>query len=590
MPDTVNYKHVQQTATFISGRFYPEQHKRKTIIMLKYVSGEQIFLLLILACSHYVQADILSSTAIPVSASQQNPLSSEAVFPTTTLKPHTRLSGMVAHRDMIYPATVTIKDQQGKIRQVRTNNHGRYHADVSDMLAPLRLSAIETGGENCLLSNKPRAICLSALVPIPIEGQENIININPLTDRIASDVATATGYIGPQQLIDDAILPALKTSAWESAYLAFHNGFDNALKQAGITAPEQFDPLKYTADQRQAVKRVLQVINHARNYHNNTGQAGHTVLTDIAFRPIVDLNAQGSYEPLDYTFAYQRLNALKKASVRIFIVGDSTAATYEKARFPRMGWGQVFEQQFRPASNVKVVNGARSGRSSRDFYNEGWFRQMEPFMRRGDYMFINMGHNDQNCNGSKAVRGIADVENLCTYPNNAAGKLQYPAGKPDMSFQMSLKRYIRYAQQHHMTPVLLTPTTRVKNAAGKSGTPVVHSHFTRQNAADGYAFVGDYSQTIKDTAKDTQIPLLDIETATIALANQHDGTQWQQYWLAVDPVIYPYYQDQSGSLSKPDTTHFQQKGAIAVSTIVADAIRHTPKLHTLAEKLVQNVR
>ncbi len=70
-----------------------------------------------------------------------------------------------------------------------------------------------------------------------------------------------------------------------------------------------------------------------------------------------------------------------------------------------------------------------------------------------------------------------------------------------------------------MTPVLLTPTTRVKGAQGKDGTPAVHSHFTRQNAENGFAFIGDYSQTIKDTAKANNVPLLDVEPDTIALAN-----------------------------------------------------------------------
>lgn len=206
-------------------------------------------------------------------------------------------------------------------------------------------------------------------------------------------------------------------------------------------------------------------------------------------------------------------------------------------------------------------------------------------MLPGDYLFIGMGHNDQNCDSQKAVRGAADVANLCTYPNSADGKPQYPQGKPDMSFQISLERYIRYAQAHRMIPVLLTPTARVKNADGKNGTPAVHSHLTKQNKAGGYAFVGDYTQTIRDTASKNKVALLDVETATLALANQGDGQQWQQYWLAVDPERYPYYRDQPGSLTQPDTTHFQQKGAQAVAAIVADQIKATPSLRELAGKL-----
>ncbi len=106
----------------------------------------------------------------------------------------------------------------------------------------------------------------------------------------------------------------------------------------------------------------------------------------------------------------------------------------------------MFEQQFRHDGSVKVINGARAGRSSRDFFYEGWFRQMQPLMQPGDYILTQMGHNDQNCNGARAVRGAADVGNLCTYPNDAAGNRKLPQGKPDMSFQNALERYITYAR------------------------------------------------------------------------------------------------------------------------------------------------
>lgn len=280
------------------------------------------------------------------------------VLNVVTLAPNTSISGRVAYRDIRFPATLLIKDQHGVERSVKTDIQGRFYVDVSSLVTPLRLSAIEAGGQNCLLSNQLRAVCLGALVPELRDGHENRININPLTDRILSEVAVSAGYIGPQQLIDAATLPSLSTTVWETAYREFHVGFDDALKQAGIADPSQFDPLTYSDTMTPAFTKILQVINHTRGYNNNNGQASHTVLTDIKFRPIAGLNASGSYEPLDLTSANQHRKALEQSHTRIFIVSDSTAATYEKARFPRMGWGQVFEQQFRPGGDVTVVNGA----------------------------------------------------------------------------------------------------------------------------------------------------------------------------------------------------------------------------------------
>lgn len=90
---------------------------------------------------------------------------------------------------------------------------------------------------------------------------------------------------------------------------------------------------------------------------------------------------------------------------------------------------------------------------------------------------------------------------------------------------------------------------------------------------------------MRKTAADNAVPLLDLEAATLALANQHPQ-DWQTYWLAVDPARYPWYQTQtSGTLANPDTTHFQQKGAETIAALVAGLIRENPQLKSLATQL-----
>ncbi|MCG8709458.1 pectin acetylesterase [Brenneria sp. 4F2] len=552
--------------------------------MLKRFSEGMVFAILLSAPWLLARAD----AAPPVHNAKQP--SAIEVIPAVRLGDNTTLTGRVTHREIHLPATIIIRDQQGQRRQAQTDDQGNYHIDISGLSSPLRLLAIESGGTNCQLSNLPRAICLNALAPSLQSAHDNVVNVNPLTDRIISDVAVAAGYPGPQQLADDSTSPTLDNAALKKAYAAFHAGFNSALKQAGIAAPTRFDPLTYPISQQQSVTDIINVINHNRNYDNNSGYSGYTVLTDSVFRPIVGQYGQGDYEPLDYHFAVKHLDAMQKASTRIFLVGDATAASAEKNRQPLTGWGQVFEQLFRPDNGIAVVNGARPGSGSRDYFYDGWFRQIQPLMKPGDFLFIQMGINDQNCDKTKPLRGAADVANLCTYPNDAAGKTQSPPGKADMSLQTSLERYVNFARQHQLTPVLLTPTTRVHAADGKIGTPAVHNHLTKQNAEGGYAFIGDYSKTIKETAVANKVILLDIEPATIALANQGNSNHWKQYWLAVDPNRYPFYRNQVGSLTKPDATRFQRKGAIAVAVIVADAIRKTPELKTLADGLIDSGR
>ncbi|MFT3736886.1 MAG: GDSL-type esterase/lipase family protein [Rhodocyclaceae bacterium] len=499
-----------------------------------------------------------------------------------------QLRGVVAVGGPLVNAEVSVVDAAGRRRVTRSNAQGEYRLDAAGLTPPLLISAIEAGSNrNCRYNATLRARCLAS-ARLTLGAGDNVANINPLSDRIVSDVAVELKYVGPQQLVDAGKTTGLTAEALAAARSRMLAGFRSSLQAAGVKDVEAFDPVTtpMKADHT-GFDAVLDVVNHNRNYDNPSSESSHTVLTDISFRPIVGLQGNGPYEPLDFTRAQRELNEIRSAKIRVLVVGDSTAATYELERMPRMGWGQVFEAQFKPGSGIKVLNAARAGRSSKDFYMGGWHQQMARFMKAGDYVLINHGHNDQNCEGKKPQRGPADVAGLCSYPNDASGKKQFPEGQPDMSFQNSLERYVIEARAAGAIPVMITPTTRVWNKDRKEGFPVVPNHVTNANlGAGGFAFVGDYSQTVKDTARTNKLPLIDLEAKTIAFVNAHEK-DWKDYWLAIaDTVKYPYYATQSsGTFAKPDTTHFQQKGAEAVAAMVAEGIRETAELKALAAQL-----
>ncbi|MEA9391310.1 SGNH/GDSL hydrolase family protein [Acerihabitans sp. TG2] len=512
----------------------------------------------------------------------------------------TLIQGTVANGGPVRSAEVTVIDKNGSQQSTKTDQQGRFSLDASSLQAPLLLSSVDPRlpdgktSHNCLNSDTQRARCMASVLPQLHHGKTNVANITPFTDRLVSEIAVSLKFIGPQQWIESGSAEAMKAELLQQPLAHFHAGMDAALTRAGIQDAATFNPISTPMQANgQGIDAILLVINHNRGYDNNSGQAGETTLSDISFRPLVGLTASDPYEPFDYTRAKKEREAIIAAKTRVLIVGDSTAATYEVSRLPRMGWGQVFQQRFRDGAQVQVLNGARSGRSSRDFYNEGWYQQMARFIKPGDVVLIDLGHNDENCNAAKPIRGAADVKNLCSYPNDAQGMKQYPAGQPKLSFQNALENYINLAREKGATPILMTPTTRFTNAdrkqAFKDGDtrPVISSHYTRQNSANGYAFTGDYSATIKKTAQDKQVPLIDLEQLTIDFANHH-ASDWTSYWLAIDPndSRYPYYKTQTaGVMSKPDTTHFQQKGAEAVAELVAGAIKQNTQLTSLAGQL-----
>ncbi len=500
-------------------------------------------------------------------------------------QPEYTITGTAFEKKPLAQAEITLLDITGKKLQTTTNDRGEYRIVHNNLRAPILISVVSGGDANaCNQNTLLRPICMAAV--IDHLTPTHTANINPLTDRIVSDTAVAQGFAGPQHWVDAATLASFNSAAFIQARRNMQTGFLPALTLAGVHDVERFDPASYPLHQHPPLIEMLSLLNHNRNYDNTTGRVGHTSLSDPGFRPVVGLTGSGAYEPFDLQRARNEAAAIRTANTRIFIVGDSTSAVYENFRYPRMGWGQLFEEQFTSDANVKVVAGSRAGRSSRDFYNGRWFAQMENLIQPGDYVFINHGHNDQNCDANKPVRGAADVANLCTYPNNNQHQPQFPTGKPELSFYYSLQRYITIARDRGAIPVLFTPTARIKNAQGLQTTPVVPSHITRHKPGSRYLFTGDYSQTIKDLAHAEQVVLIDLENASINFANRAGEPGWRNYWLVVDKTINPYYNEtMNGSTQLPDGTHFQKNGAEAMAILVAELIRKQPSLAALAKKL-----
>lgn len=495
------------------------------------------------------------------------------------------ISGYVFEREALVNAQVDIVDAAGNRYQTTTDAQGFYQISAEHLQLPVLANAVANKGNKaqCADNTRLRPICMASLLSLTSGHKSLSLNINPLSDRIVSDIAVSKGFAGPQQWVDAGVVGAVKAKDVDTAMQHFHAGFNTALAQQHIAKQ---DPTRYAAVDHKKWVPIFSLLHHNRNYDNNTGGTGHTTLTDFSFRPIVGLMPGGAYEAFDMQAAQREYQQVQTAKIRIFIVGDSTSAVYEQLRYPRMGWGQAFAASIKPGSDLAVIVGSRAGRSSRDFYHGRWFAQMEYLIRPGDYVFINHGHNDQNCDSNKPLRGLADVNNLCTYPNDIHGKPQFPAGKPELSFQHSLERYIKIARKLGAQPILFTPTARIKNAKGQQTIPVVHTHFTRQGSNRNYVFTGNYSDTIKTTAELHNLPLINLEAATMALANQAGEPGWKQYWLVVDPAVNSFYANGvAGSTQLPDGTHFQKDGAEAIAAWVSNAIQQHPQLLGLAKYL-----
>ncbi|MDQ7989321.1 MAG: rhamnogalacturonan acetylesterase [Candidatus Dactylopiibacterium sp.] len=436
-------------------------------------------------------------------------------------------------------ASITVFDAQGKSKKVESDASGRYTVAADGLVAPLMLVAQAGGQQFVAIVTQPAGAATA--------------NINALTDYVASGVAKSAKFEGPVGLAQSGKAPSVSADEIKRQNAALQPLVGAALKEAGVQ-DAAFDPV---ASQAAGVARVLEVVRHNRGYLSAKGVLGETSLFDYNFREISTLS------PLGLARAQAEKQALNAGGVtRVFIAGDSTASNYDVDVTPRMGWGQIFERQFK-SGNVKVMNVAQSGRSSRSFITEGWFGMIEKEIRKGDYLLVQFGHNDEKCGYEPArpapARDVIDIANLCTYPAQAAGI-------PDeMSFQKTLEKYIAIASKVGATPVLITPVTRRSFKGGQIGET---THTWGRGKVPG-----DYSQTIRDTAKANKVALVDLDASSMAFFNKLGEQASLDYYLAVDPAKYPYYADKTGSRSKPDNTHFQEKGAEAVGGLVAQGLK-----------------
>jgi rhamnogalacturonan acetylesterase len=135
----------------------------------------------------------------------------------------------------------------------------------------------------------------------------------------------------------------------------------------------------------------------------------------------------------------------------LFIVGDSTV--HNPTRGER-GWGDIIGKYF-DEKKIRVENHALGGRSSRTFITQGWWDKVLTNSKPGDFVLIQMGHNDggalDDTNRARgSIRGIGDDTKDIFNPITQKPETVHTYG-------WYLRKYISDARAKGMTPILCTP-------------------------------------------------------------------------------------------------------------------------------------
>lgn len=138
----------------------------------------------------------------------------------------------------------------------------------------------------------------------------------------------------------------------------------------------------------------------------------------------------------------------------LFIVGDSTVKTGTKGQ---QGWGDPIAKLF-DADKIKVENHAIGGRSSRTFITEGRWDKVLKASKPGDFVLVQMGHNDAGALDDAArargsIRGTGEETKEIDNPITKQKETVHTYG-------WYLRKYIADAKEKKLTIVILAPVPR----------------------------------------------------------------------------------------------------------------------------------
>ena len=155
----------------------------------------------------------------------------------------------------------------------------------------------------------------------------------------------------------------------------------------------------------------------------------------------------------------------------IFLLGDSTVCDQPKE--PWNSWGQMLTRFFKPG--VAVSNQAESGETLSGALRAGRVAKVLGDMKKGDYLFVQFGHNDMKEKG--------------------------PGVGAFTTYKADLEKLVTDVRQHRGTPVLVTSMNRKSfDAAGQ----VVNT-------------LKDYPDAVRAVATEMNAPLIDLNAVSKTL-------------------------------------------------------------------------
>ena len=233
----------------------------------------------------------------------------------------------------------------------------------------------------------------------------------------------------------------------------------------------------------------------------------------------------------------------------LWVIGDSTVSSFEdKYYYPRYGYGTMLDKYLN--DNVRVVNIALSGRSSKSYLSEPEYNTLINGMKQGDYLLIGFRDNDEKTEKERYTSPVGDYMTEGTFANSL------------------YVNYIRKARNAGCYPILCTPIVR-RSASGEWKATELH---ITQDVAQYKG--GDYALAVRELGKAVGVPVIDMTQLT--------RDEYEK--LGSDNTIYLHAWPSNNKLSV-DNTHTNIWGARVNAYMIMSAVKEL-NISGLSENVV----
>lgn len=244
-----------------------------------------------------------------------------------------------------------------------------------------------------------------------------------------------------------------------------------------------------------------------------------------------------------------------KRNITIFTIGDSTMANKKlEGGNPERGWGQMLSRYF--TDDITIDNHAVNGRSSKSFIDEGRWDAVLSKIQKGDYVFIQFGHNDEK-----------DDPNRHTDPGT--------------TFDANLKKFVEDTRAKGAIPVLFNSIVR-RNFGKADGNAVANAikqddirngidpKAPKDSIEEGATLIdthGAYLISPKNVAKELNVTFIDLNSLTHKLVEGMGPQKSKELYLWVEPKTVPALPN-----GREDNTHLNVHGASVIAEMAVKAV------------------